>query len=1192
LPSSNHSSSQRRPSGARHSSPKKAVQFPTSINNEFTSTPPQNELANLLDNVAVNSPSLHLASAAHLTTSTPFQQGLNLSSVILNHMTNCPAISPLVNPDTSISPASLDVSTISPDVYKSVVSKEPIHCTPNPSDENHIPPRRNLDILKDYAYPEILASHTAHLISIPVSSDQLTASMSMVLKITDIWMNSTAVPPEFWCNLIDCNTEQVVSVTPSNPNLTFRMIVKRAGMLTLNFGVVQESGSSSSGLLRIQFEEPNIQVLTDDGSRINFGNVVEGSQHSVPFVIVNCGRCTVPLVLELQPPSDIFRLEEDQMTCNFSLPGVNEECSTPGKGVARETFLTVNTKGMICQQTKVLKTQLNVYLGTPESNITLLGELETSATVGPARLKIHPNQEPLLFSCVSGETVSQKVNLKNSGTSLMRVGLKIDDCSSGKWKIPSEILIPPGEDVDHDIEFSCTSSEPLETSHTYHLTILPGGPRHEIRLQVQVLDSTHQFYRSSKPGLKMGTIKRSARPDLLETSSHRAPQVFPVESDRSLLNFLNVGIHDVGLEQSINLRNPTTDIITLTLIIREATEFFIKAPVGLVQSTTCQIEPLGTEEIRVLFKPKEQKVTTGKLVLKPQSRSVDRKTFKATIGLCGYPGEADVRVLGEGLALSKHNSYKLTVRNSFHSLDFVNHGSSAGFVKILCKGNDQIEANPSQFVLEKGQKMSVGLSVPSLQGRPSIQVFHGPELCRQVLRTAGDLNDLTNLVENQELLGVDFTSSFDGEGFTSDLRQVTALDVLQFYDKCSKVTINLATPQIFNDIRKFEGLSVEDTLSETRIDQSIALPLRSSHQVFTQPHPPQSRLVHSPPIKEESKLQLHPRQLTISRGSETVVRLLNKGESSVHWDLSWPGQHLDITPSSGCLSPESQAVLCISARHDHQGASLGAWKGQVSVYSDNEVVHLDVSITPGVQQPCLSVVPKSLDIGSAVLGATVQGVLNLVNTSNQLVQWKGIVEPSFFSLPQPGGILNPSQSMNLPVHFKPAAPGVHLANLSLVSHPLRGNGQEASSTPPIIVTMRGTAITHSEVSTNVAKASSIVNPVKNTASVSARKTSGVVSLESDELVFQDTKLGHVSIGKVKIKNRSGCDHILDVCSFEEGSPFKVGHTSVEVKNSTFTMLPIQFKPSSHGQFQQKLTFRYEGDKILVATLRGSCSSYK
>ena len=62
-----------------------------------------------------------MTAASHLTTSTPFHQGHNLSYVMLDHLTLNTSVSPLVNPDTSLCPVNLDVSTISPALYTSVL---------------------------------------------------------------------------------------------------------------------------------------------------------------------------------------------------------------------------------------------------------------------------------------------------------------------------------------------------------------------------------------------------------------------------------------------------------------------------------------------------------------------------------------------------------------------------------------------------------------------------------------------------------------------------------------------------------------------------------------------------------------------------------------------------------------------------------------------------------------------------------------------------------------------------------------------------------------------------------------------------------------------------------------------------------------------------------------------------------------
>ena len=120
FPSSlNSSGRQRKLSGTRHSSPIKKVQIQSPPASSLASTPTSDELSRLLN--AAETPQVQMTAASHLTTSTPFHQGHNLSYVMLDHLTLNTSVSPLVNPDTSLCPVNLDVSTISPALYTSVL---------------------------------------------------------------------------------------------------------------------------------------------------------------------------------------------------------------------------------------------------------------------------------------------------------------------------------------------------------------------------------------------------------------------------------------------------------------------------------------------------------------------------------------------------------------------------------------------------------------------------------------------------------------------------------------------------------------------------------------------------------------------------------------------------------------------------------------------------------------------------------------------------------------------------------------------------------------------------------------------------------------------------------------------------------------------------------------------------------------
>ena len=71
-------------------------------------------------------------------------------------------------------------------------------------------------------------------------------------------------------------------------------------------------------------------------------------------------------------------------------------------------------------------------------------------------------------------------------------------------------------------------------------------------------------------------------------------------------------------------------------------------------------------------------------------------------------------------------------------------------------------------------------------------------------------------------------------------------------------------------------------------------------------------------------------------------------------------------------------------------------------------------ITPGDQQVKSSPSPvmvssKQLEFPATLLGQVTSSSLTLTNTSASLAQWRAVMEPSFFSIVQSAGLLNPGQ---------------------------------------------------------------------------------------------------------------------------------------------------------------------------------------
>ena len=142
---------------------------------------------------------------------------------------------------------------------------------------------------------------------------------------------------------------------------------------------------------------------------------------------------------------------------------------------------------------------------------------------------------------------------------------------------------------------------------------------------------------------------------------------------------------------------------------------------------------------------------------------------------------------------------------------------------------------------------------------------------------------------------------------------------------------------------------------------------------------------------------------------------------------------------------------------------------------------------------------KQLSMSSPRLGQSSSGEVTITNPSQDLVQWRAILQPSFFSLPLSSGILNPAQSVTVAVLYKPAALGSHQASLTISSQAVRG-GKEG----PVTSNTSNTVLLQ-------AKCGRTEPPVSK-----AAKAGGTVSLERDLIVFPNTKVGEVSIAKVRL----------------------------------------------------------------------------
>ena len=377
---------QRSRSGARHSSPKKAVRLLSPA--RLSCTPTEESLSRLLD--STSTPTVQVGLASQVTTSTPFHPAADLSRVTLQDQLST-SISPLVCPDTSLAPVSLDLSTLSPALSS---------CLAGPAPR----PAASVLLWPDWSYPQLVAAHSKLQLPVPV---RLTASAPTpaIVKITNLWVGSCEVPAEHWHQLADTQWETLVTLEPGRDCVTLDLVLIKEGALTLNVGIVLDNGVSSSGLVRVQVEEPKLQVLTDNGVNLDFGSLSHETEKMCKLELVNRGQMELNIGLQIQARQpQVFSFEDGSSAQNFVIPGSSslnltqsQKASASDHAEAVSKRLSLVAKYVSVEETKIFKTDIVISLN-PACSPTQLGSVDMLVKcLGPATRSAAPPRPLLSF---------------------------------------------------------------------------------------------------------------------------------------------------------------------------------------------------------------------------------------------------------------------------------------------------------------------------------------------------------------------------------------------------------------------------------------------------------------------------------------------------------------------------------------------------------------------------------------------------------------------------------------------------------------------------------------------------------------------------------------------------------------------------------------------------------------------------
>ena len=1015
-------SRRRRLSGTRHSSPVKKSPKKVVLANSCT---PTEDLRSLLDEAEVT-PSISVTARKHLLhTSTPFHPNLNLSTVILDNLTRNKSISPLVNPDLTINPVDLDMSTISPNLISSVENgKLPAvqHATPSAPDYRQVELHRKCNSLclkvEDVDFVEVQTSHVWNTLKIPLIHN-ISLDMTAILKISKVWIGSLEIPENLWQNVINFESESLVQVNHDTSSIDFKFLARREGAFAVNLGLIGPNGLASlSAVARFQVEEPSVCVLTKNGHSVDFGTVPLRAKTSLPIMVINGGLSDLGIRLEISTNSSIF-----------SLDGMKEvkslQCHIPGgtkgskESVAKEIKIWSDV-GSIAEstETRVYTAKLKILLGDHAHEV-VLGTVDILVRVCSARLVIDVTGKEA-YTCISGEKCTLNLPLSAVGPIPLDVELSHSDTTEGMFTYEKKFKMLSGSQKNLAVHFTAKPGFHGKCIIEFILKLLPWDVESRIDISIQVVPRVkHGIFTESSPGIKLGVMGEN------EINLDR----FPVESDRSLINWFAVepGCKE---EQLLNLRNSSNTAVSLNIMIRGNQCFKILTSSGSESSDKLSFTPSETKVIKLVFNPNNTDTCDGKLILKPVNLKVKGKIIKASISLNGSGGRPDMRLLDvkEDTELRYHLRAE---KEPPTTLQFrvTNSGTGLGFVRLLsCEDrggqHDKVHISPDSFILPAGETKPVQVLIGANfnYNTANIAVFLGPEIARSVYRRARLLPGAARLSASPVLMGLDFTNKIPAEQeypaaqYSGDL---TGDDVKHFYNKTERHSVEIEFP---DQAARFTELDVEDTLSDTRLNATAFL--------------------HSPPTNDTRKissvLKIDPQNLVLDHGSEAIVKVTNTGPNTVHWDLKWQSEYLNCSPPAGQLARDGQAILLISAKKDFPTGSQG-WRGQVDIFSDQTVDSIKVQVRSKQSQVNkLTVFPVLLDFSELLSGSMERKLVTLTNPSQELVQWRGCIEAaSAFIISQPSGVLNPGQSVTIPVNFNPGTPGIHRGVLDFTSHAIK-----------------------------------------------------------------------------------------------------------------------------------------------------------
>lgn len=409
------------------------------------------------------------------------------------------------------------------------------------------------------------------------------------------------------------------------------------------------------------------------------------------------------------------------------------------------------------------------------------------------------------------------------------------------------------------------------------------------------------------------------------------------------------------------------------------------------------------------------------------------------------------------------------------------------------------------------------------------------------------------------------------------------------------------------------------------------------------PSEPVLKLENSWSIKPDQLVLTAP---TINGVADTkYVQILNRSNRELSFELSWPAHCLTVTPQHGVIEPQSHLQILISPNPSLASrSSMLPWSGQIYVQCDNQQTSIKVQIrqdlamdvsaascaadrslcplppqaeTPtvpgqkpqsGSNQPQVEIKNRTLVFPPTASGESSECSLEVENHGEE-VRWylssfappyvKGVDSSgdvyratySAFRCEKVSGSLGIQERMKVPFTFLPRDSGDYAQFWDLEWHPAAKPQHKCR----VRFQLCGTGIKAGEEAggkenCSLVKTESTVKNRKRLDSAGSKTGSqtetqkrGVYAPQS-LYTFPATPVGTTSTLKVNFRNNSSNVHELKFISPKE--PFHIKHSNYSLRSQHYINLPVQFVPTTAGQFSGTLLVQTDTGAKLGIELSG------